>query len=205
MFPLVTTANNAAAQIRLSNPGPTPANVTLAVTLAPYHVPNQTLTVPPYGSAVATITPNPAIPAASYASVALRSSAPVIVALATGTGTHVALSAPPSPEPEYLVGDFTGRGYNAVALTNTSSKSITFTITTLPKSGGTPAGDAQTGMTAIRLNANTTDELKTLIPALANLHGVTFIIKASRPSLEVTLTLPSSPVGTTVVSALDGR
>jgi hypothetical protein len=205
MFPLVTTANNAAAQIRLSNPGPTPANVTLAVTLAPYHVPDQTLTVPPYGSAVATITPNPAIPAASYASVALHSSAPVIVALATGTGTHVALSAPPSPEPEYLVGDFTGRGYNAVALTNTSSKSITFTITTLPKSGGTTAGGAQTGMTAIRLNANTTDELKTLIPALANLHGVTFIIKASRPSLEVTLTLPSSPVGTTVVSALDGR
>jgi len=29
IFPLVTTANNATAQIRFSNPGPTPANVTL--------------------------------------------------------------------------------------------------------------------------------------------------------------------------------
>jgi len=58
IFPLVTTANNATAQIRFSNPGPTPANVTLKVTLAKYHVPNQTLTVPPYGSAVASITPN---------------------------------------------------------------------------------------------------------------------------------------------------
>jgi hypothetical protein len=106
IFPLVTTANNATAQIRFSNPGPTPANVTLKVTLAKYHVPNQTLTVPPYGSAVASITPNPAIPVAGYASVAMTSSQPVIPALATGTGNDVALSAPTSPEPEYLVGDF---------------------------------------------------------------------------------------------------
>jgi hypothetical protein len=205
MFPLVTTANNATAQVRLANPGPTPANVTLTVTLAPFHVPNQALTIAPYGSAVATITPNPAIPAASYASVSLHSSQPVIAALATGTGNDVALSASPSPQPEFLIGDFTGRGYDEAALTNTSSRAITFTITTLPFSGGVPAGGTQTGNTPVRLNANTTEELKRLIPGLANLRGVVLIIEASRPSLMVTLALPTTPAGMTVFSALDGR
>jgi hypothetical protein len=204
-FALVTTANTASAQVRLSNPGPTPATVTLTVTLAPFHVPNQIVTVPPYGSTVATITPNPAIPAARYASVSMRSSAPVIAALATGTGNDVALSAPPTPGPEFLVGDFTGHGYDAASLTNTSSKSITFTITTLPSHGGTLAGGTPTGATPVRLNANTTEELKSLIPGLANLRGVAFIVEASRPSLEVTLTLPTTPAGKTVVSGLDGR
>ena len=39
----------------------------------------------------------------------------------------------------------------------------------------------------------------------AGLRGVEFIVEASRPTLEVTLTLPTSPAGTTVVSGLDGR
>jgi hypothetical protein len=204
IFPLVTTANKAAAQIRLANPGPTPANVTLTVTLAPFHVPNQTVTVPPYGSVIATITPNPAIPAASYASVSLHSSQPVIAALATGTGNDVALSAPASPEPEYLVGDFTGRGYDAATLTNTSSRSITLTITTLPNHGGTPGG-GQSGATSVRLDANSSESLRDAVSGLANLRGVEFIVEASRPTLEVTLTLPTSPAGMTVVSGLDGR
>jgi hypothetical protein len=168
LFPLVTTANNATAQIRFSNPGPTPANVTLAVTLAPYHVPNQTLTVPPYGSAVATITPNPAIPAASYASVAMSSSQPVIAALATGTGDDVALSAPGSPEPEVLVGDFTGHGFDEATLTNTSSRSITVNISTLPDSNATTA---KSTYTQFRLGANTTDTLKDVLPSLSSLAG----------------------------------
>ena len=71
--------------------------MTLAVTLAPYHVPNQTLTVPPYGSAVATITPNPAIPAASFAERGAAFERAGVAALATGTGTHVDPGAPPSP------------------------------------------------------------------------------------------------------------
>jgi hypothetical protein len=163
-------------------------------------VPNQSVTVPPYGSVVATITPNPAIPAASYASVSLHSSQPVIAALATGTGNDVALSSPESPEPEYLVGDFTGRGYDAATLTNTSSHSITVTVTALPNHGGTPAAG-----TPVRLAANTSEVLRNAVPGLANLRGVEFIVEASRPTLEVTLTLPTSPAGTTVVSGLDGR
>ena len=204
IFPLVTTANNAAAQIRLSNPGPTPANVTLEVTLPPFHVPNQTVTVAPYGSAIATITPNPAIPAASYASVSMHSSAPVIAALATGTGKDVALSAPPSSEPEYLVGDFTGRGFNAATLTNTSSRPITITITTLPGHRGSTSA-TQSASTQVLLGANTSEALHSAVPGLANLRGVALIVEASRPSLVVSLTLPTSPVGMTVVPALDGR
>jgi hypothetical protein len=200
LFPLVTTSENATAQIRLANPGPTPADVTLKVTLASFHVPNQNVTVPPYGSAVASITPNTAIPAAGYASVALSSSQPVIAALATGTGNEVALSAPPSPQPEYLVGDFTGRGFDQATLTNTSSRSISVQVTRLSNSFGAHSIGGQ-----LRLAGDTTESVQSAFPALANLRGVVMIVTASRPSLIVTLTLPTRPAGMTVVSGLDGR
>ncbi|MGD0692633.1 MAG: DUF5719 family protein [Acidimicrobiales bacterium] len=197
IFPLVTTANNATAQIRLANPGPTPANVTLSVTLKSFHVPDQTLSVPPYGSAIATITPNTAIPAAGYASVSMTSSQPVIAALATGTGKDIALSAPSSSQPEYLIGDFTGKGFDGAELTNTSSKAITVTITRLSSSGAKLLG-TQFGLTG--------DESLALDDsAFAKLPGVAIVVKSSRPSLEVTLALPTRPAGMTVVSGLDGR
>jgi hypothetical protein len=200
LFPLVTTANNAAAQIRFSNPGPTPANVTLAVTLATFHVPHQTLTVPPYGSADASITPNPAIPAAGYASVAMTSSQPVIAALATGTGNDVALSTPESPEPEWLVGDFTGHGFDAVTLTNTSSKSITISLDRLPNSG-----TGVSNPTTVHLDADTTETLRAADPALADFRGGAIIVTASRASLVISMTLLTRPPGMTVLSPLDGR
>jgi hypothetical protein len=200
IFPLVTTANDATAQIRFANPGPTSVNVTLAVTLAPYHVPNQTLTLAPYGSAVASITPNSAIPAASYASVSMTSSAPVVAALATGSGDDVALSAPPSSEPEYLIGDFTGDGFDAATLTNTSSRSISVSISTLPSSRTVHVSN-----TLVHLDADTTESVKSVLPGLTDLRGVVMIVKASRPTLVVTLTLPTTPAGMTVVAGLDGR
>jgi hypothetical protein len=197
IFPLVTTADNATAQIRFANPGPTLANVTLKVTLAGYHVPNQVVSVPPFGSTLATITPNPAIPIAGYASVSMTSSQPVITALATGTGKDIALSAPSAPQPEYLVGDFTGRGFDAATLTNTSSRSITFTITR--PSNATAIGGQ------LRLAPDATETVRSAAPALANLRGAILLVKASRPSLLVTLTLPTRPAGMSVVSGLDGR
>jgi hypothetical protein len=200
IFPLVTTANNANAQIRFSNPGPTAANVTLHVTLARYRVPDQTLSVPAFGSAIATITPNPAIPAAGYATVAMDSSTPVIAALATGTGRYVALSTPGSPQSEFLVGDFTGRSLDAAAVTNTSSKAITITVNTLANTQG-----AKLNNVSFHLNANTTESLRTALPTLTSLKGVVMIVKSSRPSMLVTLTLPTTPAGLAVVPALDGR
>ncbi len=202
IFPLVTTANNATAQIRLSNPGPTPANVTLKVTLAPFHVPNQTLSVPPYGSTVASITPNPAIPA-GIASVVMNASHPVIAALATGTGNDVALSAPQSPEPEFLVGDFTGNGFDHVTVTNTSSRSISVSVVSLPNSRSGQPRTAQ-----LRLSANSSQTLRSEFPTDPRLRGIDVIVAAPLPSLPallVTATLPTRPAGMTVVSALDGR
>ena len=199
IFPLVTTANNATAQIRFSNPGPTPANVTLKVTLAGYHVANQFVSVPPYRSAVVTITPNSAIPAAGYASVAMTSSQPVIAALATGTGRDVALSAPGSPESKYLVGDFTRRGFDAATLTNTSPRAISVTITRESNGGSTSIG------VPFRLAGDTTESISSADPALQNLRGTLLIVSSSRPTLIVTLTLPTKPAGMTVVSGLDGR
>jgi hypothetical protein len=200
IFPLVTTANNATAQIRFANPGPTPAHVTLTVTLATFHVPNQYVTVPPYGSAIASITPNPAIPAAGYASVAMTSSQPVIAALATGTGNEIALSTPESPEPELLVGDFTGHGFDTVTFTNTSSKPITISLDRLPN-GGTGVSNP----TNVRLNADATETLRAALPALANFRGGAILVTASRPTLVISMTLPTRPPGMTVVSPLDGR
>jgi hypothetical protein len=199
LFPLVTTVDNSTAQIRFSNPGPTPANVTLAVTLAPFHVPNQTLIVPPYGSTIASITPNPAIPAAGFASVAMTSTQPVIAALATGTGKDVALSAPESPEPEFLVGDFTGRGYDEVTLSNTSSRSITVTVATWLGSSVQPSHSQ------LRLGANSTESLLSDFPRDSHLVHTDVFVLASRPTLVVTLALATRPAGMTVVAPLDGR
>jgi hypothetical protein len=124
----------------------------------------------------------------------------VIAALATGTGNDIALSAPQSPEPEYLVGDFTGRGFDAATLTNTSSKSISIDVTRLSSSGGATSIEGQ-----LHLAGDTTESVGSALPTLHNLRGVVMIVQASRPSLIVTLTLPTRPAGMTVVSGLDGR
>ena len=207
LFPQVTTAQGATAQIRLSNPGPRPAQVTLGVKLTTFHIANQSVTVPAYGTALAILTPNPAIPAAGYATVQLHSSEPVIASLATGSGSAIALSAPEQPESEFLVGDFTGLGFDAAALTNTSSRTITVSYMTLGV-GSTQDGAVGSQVNKIgsaRLSGNTTSELRTDFPLLSPLRHVLFVVSASRPSLLVTLTSPTSPAGTTLLAPLDGR
>lgn len=205
LFPQVTTEQGATAQIRLSNPGPTTAQVTLGVKLTTFHIANQSVSVPPYRTALVTLTPNPAIPAAGYATVQMHASEPVVASLATGSGSAIALSAPEAPASEFLVGDFTGLGFDAAALSNISSQSITVSYTVLgagtPTSGG--ANSATYG--AARLNANSTSALRTDFPALTSLRHALFVVSASRPTLLVTLTSPTTPAGTTMLSALDGR
>lgn len=206
LFPQVTTEQGATAQIRLSNPGPVAAQVTLGVRLTTFHIANQSVSVPAYGTALVTLTPNPAIPAAGYATVALHSSEPVIAALATGSGGAIALSAPELPEPEFLVGDFTGLGFDAAALTNTSSRTITVSFVTFPV-GSTQGANGSQSVTygATRLSGNTTSELRTDFPKMLTLRHTFIVVSASRPSLLVTLTSPTTPAGTTLLAALDGR
>jgi hypothetical protein len=57
----------------------------------------------------------------------------------------------------------------------------------------------------VHLDGDSSESVKSALPGLTNLRGVVMIVKASRPTLVVTLTLPTRPAGMSVVSALDGR
>ncbi len=203
LFPQVTTVQDATAQIRVTNPGPNPAQVTLGVTLTTFHIANQVVTVPSYGTGLVTLTPNPAIPAAGYATIALHSSEPVVASLATGSAGTIALSAPETPESEFLVGDFTGLGFDAATLTNTSSRTLSVSFVTFPRSSGAATSTRIYG--AAHLGANSTSNLRSDFSGLSSLRHSLFIVSASRPALLITLTSPTRPAGTTLLTALDGR
>lgn len=195
-FPRVTTVENSLAQLRVSNPGPKTAVVTVKVGLSPYNVAPLTLSVAPYSSGKFTISPNPAIPAHGYATLELTSSAPVTTSLATGTSQGIALSSPVSPHGEFLISDFAGRGFDAATVTNTSSQAMTVTFHVVGVSGST--GSA-------RLAGGSTEEILSLFSSINSLGAKTLLITSSRPTLLVTATLPSKPQGVEVVSPLDGR
>jgi hypothetical protein len=196
LYPAVTTANKTTVQVRIVNPGPVAANITVAIALKRYKIVPVTLSIRPYTSGFASITPNPAVPVAGYASVRVSSSQPVFTSLA-------ALSSPGRPESEFLIADFSGLGYDAATVTNTSSRSVTLTFSTLTGATNT-VSDVQR-----QLPANTTERVLTLLNSplttLSTLRGYSLLVTCSRPVLMVTLTLPTRPRGTRVVSPLDGR
>ena len=201
LFPAVTTANNTTVQVRIANPGSEVAKVTVGIVLHSYRIAPMTLTIRPYTSAYASITPNSAVPAAGYASVDVTSSQPVFTSLAAGSGTDLALTSPGHPESEFLIADFTGRGYDAATVTNTSTRSVTLSFTTL--TGSTKVTHVQR-----ELAANTTASVLSVLNSpsqLSTLRGYSLLVTASRPVVMVTLTLPTRPRGTAVVAALDGR
>ena len=204
LFPLVTTANLATAQLRISNPTSRPATVRFNVALAPFHIPVQSLSVAPFSSAVEVITPNPVIPAQRYATVRVSSKVPVVVTLATGTGTALALSAPGTPESAFLLSDFTGRGFDGATVTNTSPRAIALSFTVLSGNGSPPSTVAGS------LSANTTANILTVLTTskkrlLTTLQHATLLVVTARPVLLVMLTLPTKPIGMSVVAPLDGR
>ena len=197
-FPRVTTVSKAIAQLRVANPGPQAANVTVNVTLAPFIVTPLTLTVAPYSSGVVVLTPNPAIPAAGYATVSMTSSQPVIATLATGSSAGIALSPALAPAKKFLLADFAGRGYDAATVTNTSSRTIGVTFSIEGR------GTKPEATVTIRLDANATSNIIGLVNGVTTFSGTTLLITASRSALLVGATLPTSPKGVTVVSPLYG-
>jgi hypothetical protein len=198
-FPEVTTANGATAEIRLSNPNNKIAHVTLDVSLGNYKIAPQTTTLGPFTTGDITITPNSAIPVAGYADVSLRSNVPVVAGLATGNGTWIALSSPQSPSSAYVVRDFTGLGFDAASVTNTSSRSVTVHVTTYVAKG-------QVVVTkGIKVAGDATTALSSLISSALARPAGTYLVTSSRPSAIVTLTLPSHPSGLYEVAPLDGR
>jgi hypothetical protein len=198
-FPAVTTANGATAQILLSNPNNKIAHVSLDVSLGNYKIAPQTTTLGPFTTGEITITPNSAIPVAGYASLRLHSDVPVVAGLATGTGTWIALSSPETPSSAYVVRDFTGLGFDAASVTNTSSHSVIVHVTTYAAKG-------QVVVTkGVTVAPGATTSLSSLIASPLTRPAGTYLLTSSRPSAIVTLTLPSHPSGLYLVAPLDGR
>ncbi len=199
-FPDVTTVEDATAQLRLANPSDLVANVTVSVSLGEFKIPAQHVTLSPFSTGSIAITPNPAIPASGYASLALRSSVPVVSTLATGSGSVVLLSAPSTPVGEVFVRDFTALGFDAATVTNTSSRVVRLTVSTF--SSASPKTVSVSG--GIKLRGDATLTLSSLFSTFST-AGDAFLISASSPSIVVALTLPSRPRGVDVVSPLNGR
>jgi hypothetical protein len=199
-FPAVTTANGATAEIRLANPNNHSAHVSVDVTLGNFKIAAQTVTLAPFTTGLITITPNPAIPVAGYASLDLHSNVPVVAGLATGEGKWIALSSPQAPSQAYVVRDFTGLGFDTASVTNTSSRAVTLHVTTF----GATSKSKDVTTHAITLAGGSTTTLTALISTPLARPAGTYLVTSSRPSAIVTLTLPSRPRGLYVVAPLDG-
>ncbi len=200
-FPDVTTVMNATAQLRIANPNVEPAEVSVAVSLAPYHIRPQSVTVPPLSTGLVTITPNPAIPAAGFASLTVSSSEPVVTALATGAGQWIALSSPVAPGNVFLVGNFAGRGFGAATVTNTSAHAVTLVISSLVPSSSKVAGAAG----PITLAGGSSESLFAEIPSFSRSPTDAYLLISSKPTMVVSLVSPSAPQGVEVVAPLNGR
>lgn len=197
-FPQVTTVKGALSQLRVANPNDVRADITVDVTIGKFQVVPRTFSVPAYESSLLSISPNTAIPAVGFASLALHASVPVVASLATGTTSGIGLSTPATPSSTFLISDYTGRGFTSATLTNTSSRTVSVTFTRVPMShGASITANAQ-------LAPGVTQAIVTLFGALTKLHGQTVLVSAARPVIVVAATLPSTPTGVQVVSALNG-
>ena len=195
-YPRVTTASGASAEVRVFNTSSLPADVSASVALGAFKVTPQLVTVAPYSSGVVTITPNSAIPAAGYATVELTSHTPIASSLATGTPSNLAFSSPVVASNEFLISDFSGKGFDAATLTNTSTKSMRVTFVVI--------GPHPQPMSA-QLAGLSTSNVLSLFSGLTSLGGHTVLINSSRPTLVVTTTLRTRPAGLVVVDPLDRR
>ncbi|MHB8826218.1 MAG: DUF5719 family protein [Acidimicrobiales bacterium] len=191
-FPLVTTAADTRAQVRVANPNDVVASVTVAVALGSFHIAPESVEVPAYASGVVTITPNSAIPEAGFAALTLTSSVPVATALAVGE-KGLGLSAPGPLSRTWLVTDFSGRGFARAVLTNASTHAVNIHATDLATSASFSA----------TLAAGTSSDLRALLPGLRQLQRLTLLITSDR-AVRMTTILPVTPVGPVVASALDG-
>ncbi len=194
-FPRVTTVSGALARVLITNPSNATASVTASIGLAPYNVAPQQVNVAPFSTGSIVITPNSAVPAHGYATVQLRSSVPIAASLATGTLNGQSLSVPATPSKLYLVSDFARLGFDAMTATNVGARALTVTVTVL----GTIATSR-----VITLAPGTTVDLRGRDGLPTTLHGRTFLISAKNSKLVVATTLPTTPPGIVVVSALNG-
>ncbi len=197
LFPLVTTARGSVAQVRIANPGPAPAVVTIKVRIGTFSVAPQATSVAPYSSAMVSITPNTAIPSAGEASLLMSSTQPVNATLATGTTYGVNLSPLGSGVSRAILSDVTGAGFARATVSNDASAATTMTWA-LVRHGAITS----TGLTP--LGAGAAVSLGQVVGGRAKLQGATLVLTSATPVLVVNAILPTSPMGVTLAAPLNG-
>jgi hypothetical protein len=120
----------------------------------------------------------------------------VFSTLASGISGGISLWSPQIPGRAFLISDFSGHGFNAATVTNTSSHSISVQFTTLGQP--TLTGSAT-------LAPHSTQNILSIFSAVTTLSATTLMVNSSAPDLLVTTTLPSTPTGVDVVATLNGR
>jgi len=196
-FPLVTTANKALAQVRIANPGPADATVSVQVKLRAFNIAPQSTVVAAYHSAMITITPNTAIPAAGEASLTMTSNQPVIATLATGTSQGLTLSPLAAPVARAILSDVTGGGFAEATLTNATKAATNVAWTLLHRGSVTSTGTTTVG-------PGGTVSIGALLHGRAKLQGSTLVMVSPTAALVVNAILNTSPVGVTLAAALNG-
>ncbi len=196
-FPLVTTSNGAKAQLRYANPSSNTISVTVNVSLPPFSVQPQTLTVLPYSSGEITITPNTAIPANGYAFVSSSSSAPLLTALVLGTTKGLTLFAPQVPSSSILLADFSGSTLDTAEVTNTSKHDVTVNVTSLPSSAQGAYGSSPAFKIHLKAGASTKVNLTNIASGE--------LMSTTKNVLLVTVALQTVPAGINLLSALNAR
>ena len=199
----MTTEPNAVAQVRLADPGPVGARVTLRVSLGAFAVPAITVDVPAYGEAQAVITPNSSIPAAGLAVVRLSSSVPVVASLAAGTAAGVALTPSAAPTGLALLGGF-DPVYSRVLIANASASAATDVrvVRSFAVAGCAPAPRVVPGHGSFRVGAAAVWSAIAAIPAVGACGAV--IVSSNRPDMVVAQVLVTVPAGVAVVSGSPG-
>ena len=192
-FPLVTTENKAAAQLRFANPSANPIAVTVKISLPPYSVQPQTVTVLPFSVEGITITPNTAIPANGFAFVSSTSTAPLLTTLVLGTSKGITLNAPGVPSTSLLLANFNASSLDRVVITNTSKQNVIVNASSLP------GAQSSSRTSTIALKAGETVQVK--------LQGEKTgeIFSTSKNVLLVTAAFATTPSGTALLSNLNSR
>ena len=196
-FPLVTTANQAMAEVRIANPGPAPAHVILRVKLGRFHVAAQSATVAPYHSAFITITPNTAIPAAGEASLTMTADRPVAATLATGTRDGLKLSPLTPTVSRAILADVSGAGFAQATFTNASQRATRVTWKLIRHGAVTASGTSP-------LDKGVTLSWGQVLGGRSKLRGATLIATSPVADLVMNATLNTTPAGVTMAAPLDG-
>jgi len=192
-FPLVTTENKAAAQLRFANPTANPISVTVKISLPPYSVEPQSVIVAPFNVDAITITPNTAIPASGFAFVSSSSSAPLLTTLALGTSKGIMLNAPATPLSSLLLANFNASPVSKVVITNVSKQSVTVNSSLLTGSKSASRGSK------FSLKAGETVQVNLLNEQAGQ------IFSTEKNVLLVTAAFTTAPAGIALLSNLNSR